>query len=122
MTRVLLDQGLPRSTAADLRGAGWDALHVGELAMSRSEDTEILAFAARESRVIVTLDADFHALLAVNTLSEPSVIRIRIEGLQGVGMSRLLLRIWPGIEASLETGAIVTITERQIRIRNLPVR
>ena len=94
----------------------------GELAMSWWEDTGIVAFAAREGRVIVTLDADFHALLAVHTLSKPSVIRIRIEGLQGVAMSRLLLRIRPGIEELLETGAIVTVTERHIRIQNLPVR
>lgn len=122
MTRVLLDQGLPRSTANDLRAAGWDAVHVGEIAMPQAEDVEILDFAAREKRIIITLDADFHTLLAVRSLSKPSVIRVRIEGLQGTAMSRLLLRVWPKIQEALTTGAVVTVTEQRTRIRYLPVR
>lgn len=113
MTRVLLDQGLPRSTANstanDLRAAGWDAVHVGEIAMSQAEDVEILDFAAQEKRI------------AVRSLSKPSVIRVRIEGLQGTAMSRLLLRIWPTIQEALTTGAVVTVTEQRTRIRYLLV-
>jgi hypothetical protein len=36
VTGLLLDQGLPRSTAALLRQAGWDVLHVSEIGMGRA--------------------------------------------------------------------------------------
>ena len=38
MTRVLLDQGLPRSAVASLRQAGWDVVHVYDLDMSQATD------------------------------------------------------------------------------------
>ncbi len=66
-----------------MRETGIDALHVGDIGMARAVDTEIIAAAKREDRVVVTLDADFHTLLALSAASKPSVIRIRIEGLKG---------------------------------------
>jgi len=63
--KVLLDQGLPRSTAAILRQRQLEATHVGEVAMARASDRHIIDYARENSFAIVTLDADFHALLAV---------------------------------------------------------
>jgi predicted nuclease of predicted toxin-antitoxin system len=87
MIRVLLDQGLPRGTVPRLCAEGWDAVHVGEIGMSRASDIEILDCARHENRVCVTLDADFHALLVLGSEQSPSVVRIRIEGLQAVAMA-----------------------------------
>ena len=70
MKRLLLDQGLPRSTVAILADAGWDAVHVAELGMSQAEGSGILERARAKQRICITLDADFHALLA--TSGEPS--------------------------------------------------
>ena len=78
MISILLDQGLLRSTASLLRGEGWDVLHTGDIGLSGSTDAEILEYARREERVIITLDSDFHAILAVSNASTPSVIRIRL--------------------------------------------
>lgn len=71
--------------------------------------------------MVCTLDADFHALLAVSGERAPSVVRIRQEGLSGVNLARLLLRIWPDIADSLALGAVASVTERRVRIRRLPV-
>ena len=78
--RLLLDQGLPRSAAGLLRNSGIDAIHVGEIGMAAAKDAEILQYASNEDRAVVTLDADFHALLALSSASQPSVIRGRLEG------------------------------------------
>ncbi len=121
MISILLDQGLPRSTASLLRDEGWDVLHTGDIGLSRSTDGQILEYARREERVIITLDSDFHAILAVSNASTPSVIRIRLEGLRGPDLALLIKRIWPKIEPQVQKGAMVTVTESGIRIRNIPL-
>ncbi|MCC8993251.1 MAG: DUF5615 family PIN-like protein [Candidatus Contendobacter sp.] len=82
-------------SVSPLREAGWDVVHVGEIGMSRASDAEILDYARREHRVCITLDADFYALLVLRFEAAPSMVRIRIEGLQAIAMAELLLRIWP---------------------------
>jgi len=118
---ILLDQGLPRSAASLLRDEGWDVLHTGDIGLSRSTDRQILEFARNEQRVIITLDSDFHTILALTNASTPSVIRIRLEGLKGPDLALLIKRIWPRVEPQVKKGAMVTVTESGIRIRNIPV-
>ena len=121
MIRLLLDQGLPRSAVAVLQKVGWDVVHTFEVGLSRAADVELLEVARRESRTVVTLDADFHALLAVANANSPSVIRIRLEGLRGENLAELLISIWPKISRQVEKGALVTVTESALRIRSLPI-
>jgi predicted nuclease of predicted toxin-antitoxin system len=60
--RFLLDAQLPRRLVHRIRDAGHDALHTLDLpAGNRTSDAEIIAFAEREQRVVVTKDADFVA-------------------------------------------------------------
>ena len=121
MKRLLLDQGLPRSAATLLRQSGWDVVHVSEIGMSRASDVDIVQLARAESRVCVTLDADFHSLLATSGERSPSAVRIRKEGLDAAALAALLQGIWPGIEDALDSGALVTVTEQSIRVRRLPI-
>lgn len=55
MTAVLLDQGLPFSTARLLIEQGVDAIHVFELGMGESADEAILATARSQGRIVCTL-------------------------------------------------------------------
>lgn len=71
--------------------------------------------------VVVTLDADFHALLALSGAVAPSVIRIRIEGLRAERLARLLVGILQVCSDDLMKGAMVSVMESGIRIRHLPV-
>jgi predicted nuclease of predicted toxin-antitoxin system len=119
--KLLLDQGLPRSAAPLLLRSEIESIHVSDLGLSSASDEEILAWAKREGRVVVTLDADFHSLLAQSGASGPSVIRFRIEGLRGEGLAELLLDVIGRCEEYLKTGAMVTVTERRIGVRKLPV-
>jgi predicted nuclease of predicted toxin-antitoxin system len=80
--KLLLDQGLPRSTVFHLHNSEIEAAHAGDMGLATASDAKILETALREGRVVVTLDADFHALLVLSGAAGPSVIRIRIEGLR----------------------------------------
>ena len=44
--------------------------------MSKAADEEILDFAVGKNSIVVTLDSDFHAILAVSGAAGPSVIRM----------------------------------------------
>jgi predicted nuclease of predicted toxin-antitoxin system len=104
-----------------LREAGFDAIHVGESGLSTAEDAEILRKGREEGFVIVTLDADFHALLVLSGASLPSVIRISIEGLQGRKAANLIGTVLDHCGQELTRGALVTVQQDRIRIRRLPL-
>ena len=89
--------------------------------LSTATDDHILEYARANNRVVCTLDADLHALLAVSGSLGPSVIRLRREGLRRPDVASLLKRIWSEIGVSIDSGAVVTVTERAIRLRRLPV-
>jgi predicted nuclease of predicted toxin-antitoxin system len=104
-----------------LREAGIDADHVGERGYAAASDSAILALAETEGRVVVTLDADFHTLLALAGATAPSVIRIRIEGLRAEALTHLIQAVLAQVDAELTAGAVVTVQEGRLRLRRLPL-
>src|ERR1700688_4169515 len=119
--KLLLDQGLPRTAVLHLRSADVEAVHVGEKALATASDAAILDIARREQRIVVTLDADFHALLVLSGAAAPSVIRIRIEGLRAEHLASLLVDVLKLCEDDLRHGAMVSVTENGVRVRRLPL-
>jgi predicted nuclease of predicted toxin-antitoxin system len=119
--KLLLDQGLPRTAASLLREVGIEAVHVGEIGYASADDADIIEFARKGGFVIATLDADFHALLALSGAIAPSVIRIRMEGLRSEALTSLLRTILQLWGKELESGAVVTAQEERLRVRRLPL-
>ncbi|HZZ26940.1 MAG TPA: DUF5615 family PIN-like protein [Pirellulales bacterium] len=120
--KLLLDQGLPRSTVKHLAVAGITAEHVSQIGMAAAADSAILDHASQDKAIVVTLDADFHHLLAASLAKSPSVIRIRIEGLKGEQLATILAQVISSAGADLDTGAVVSVTAKRIRVRSLPIR
>ena len=110
---LLLDQGLPRDAARQLRASGVQCTHVGEIGMFAAADTEILEWARLYDSAVVTLDADFHAILAVQGATKPSVIRLRLQGLKGAALATLLRQILPLYQAELAAGCMITVKPRK---------
>lgn len=92
---------------------GIECLHVGEIGMSASADTDILEHARASGRIVVTLDADFHAILAVTGMSGPSVIRIRLEGLKGPVIAAIIRDVLAAHARDIAAGCMITVKEHK---------
>ena len=119
--KLLLDQGLPRTSALILRNRGFEVMHTAECSLACASDSEILDYARETGRIVVTLDSDFHAILALSNASSPSAIRIRIEGLRSEAVAELVERVLKQCEEDLQKGALISIVEDKIRVRSLPI-
>ena len=119
--KLLLDHGLPRSAAALLSDRGFDMVRAGDIGLAAATDAAILDQARIDGRTIVTLDADFHALVALAGASGPSVIRIREEGLKGPDLAELIAETVGLRQADLDSGAVVTVRSGSVRVWRLPV-
>lgn len=119
--KILLDEGLPRRAAALLRARGVDAVHLTEVAAASTADRMILEMARSEDRIVATLDADFHTILAVDQAPTPSVIRIRREGLSAEDVRDLLIHLLHDHKEALDVGVALSVRAHLVGIHRLPL-
>ena len=120
--KFLADMGLARSTVAFLRAQGHDAVHLRDQGLQQLEDDEIVEKARIEGRVILTHDLDFGRIIAVGRASVPSVITFRLNDMRPAQVNRYLAEVLARFAERLEAGALVSVNERGIRVRSLPVK
>jgi len=89
--------------------------------MGKGADEEILAFSLGRNAVVVTLDADFHAILAVSGAQGPSVIRMRLQGLGAPEVVDVVRKVLASFEAELERGSLITVKAVKTTCRRLPI-
>ena len=89
--------------------------------MSKAADDEILAWSLGKGALVVTLDADFHAILAVSGAAGPSVIRLRIQGLDGQEVVLLVQKVLARFGSDLSGGCLVTMKAHRITCHRLPI-
>jgi len=118
---LVLDQGMPVDAVFLFRELGYECLHVSDLGMQKAEDEEILSLARDRRYVLLTLDADFHALVAVRGLSLPSVVRLRREGCRAEVVVRILGPVLERYRVELGKGALISVKERRATCHLLPV-
>ena len=109
--RFLADMNISPISVDALQREGWDA-----------SDAEILAMARRQDQVVVTQDLDFSALLALGGHTHPSLITLRLSNTDPAFVTERLRRVLPQIEPALREGGAVTVDDRTLRIRRLPIR
>ncbi|MDQ7826681.1 MAG: DUF5615 family PIN-like protein [Candidatus Eremiobacteraeota bacterium] len=112
--RVLLDTCVWGGALTRLESSGIDAEWTGRWQKDPG-DYEILAYAHKEERVLVTLDKDFGEIAVLRDIPHHGIVRlVNIPArLQADICIKVLMRY--GLE--LQKGAIVTVEPGRVRIR-----
>jgi predicted nuclease of predicted toxin-antitoxin system len=119
--KLLLGQGLPRSTAPILREKHIDATHVGELGMSTASDKSIIEYTRNHSFSIVTLDSDFHASWPLPMQQDHLLLDLRIQPLRAQEAASLTSMVLERFGHEIQQGCLLSVMPTSIRIRRLPI-
>lgn len=120
--RFLADMGVSQTLIQTLRSSGYDAIHLREGGLQRLPDSQILAKAKQENRIVLTFDLDFADLLAASRQNLPSVIIFRLQNAKPASVRPKLMKVLNECQEMLETGAIITVENARYRVRQLPIK
>ena len=122
MMKVLIDMNLSMKWVPVFEQYGWNAVHWRNIGEPHASDSTIMAWARENGYVVFTQDLDFGTLLATTYAQKPSVIQVRIQNVLPENLGPWLAKILQQHEATLESGALLTITEDRTRVRVLPFK
>ncbi len=120
--RFIADIHISPLTVEDLRKSGYDIIRATDKLPATASDKDIVQLAYKEKAAIITQDLDFSAIIAQSGLNSPSVISLRVSNARPEVITRLLSTVLPLIETDISEGAIVSIDEKEYRVRKLPVK
>ena len=120
--KFLADMGVADHTVAALRAGGHDVVHAREIGLRSRPDSDILAEARSQSRIVVTFDLDFGDLLAAGGDALPSVLLLRTQNQRPSVVTPRVLDAVARFASELESGALIVVEDAEFRIRRLPLR
>lgn len=120
--KVLIDMNLSTKWVLIFEQHGWHAVHWRDIGEPHASDSTIMAWARENDYVVFTQDLDFGTLLATTYVQKPSVIQVRIQNALPENLGPWLAGILQQHQASLESGALLTVTEDRTRVRILPFK
>jgi predicted nuclease of predicted toxin-antitoxin system len=77
--KFLLDADMPRSSAEVISALDYDVKDVRDLGMRYAKDSEIIAYAHRTGRVVITRDLDFGSVLRYPDHPGAIILRLPFE-------------------------------------------
>ena len=120
--KLLIDMNLSPKWVFILKEAGLEAAHWSSIGKLDAPDYEIMAYARSNGYVVFTHDLDFGTILATTKADCPSVIQIRTQDVTPEYLGPLVVSALHRFEKHLEDGAIVTIDQKKLRARILPLQ
>lgn len=116
--KLLLDEDISPRVAVNLRHLGYDTIHLRDVGMKGSKDSQVIAYARDSGRCLVTLDADFADIRSYPPGSHYGIIRLRLKFAPSsaiiTSLSSLLTRL---IQIPMEKGVLVVSDGHRYRIR-----
>lgn len=120
--KFLIDNALSPIFSKQLKKYGYDVIHVRDIRMEKCCDDEIFDFAKKENRIVVSADTDFGTIVTLRNEKSPSIVIFRrTKNRKPLEQVELLMSNLDEIKTYLETGSIVIIEDKRIRIRSLPI-
>ena len=119
--RFLANMGISGRTVTWLQQNGYDAVHLRNQGLQRLPDDAIVEKARREDRIILTTDLGFGRLLAHSGEASPSVIIFRLSDERADNVNVRLSAVLAQFQHDLDAGAIISVRDRLIRMRRLPI-
>lgn len=119
--KFLADMGISPKSIIFLRELGFEAFHLNDFGLGKLPDSEILSKANQENFIVLTHDLDFGDLLAASSYKLPSVIIFRLRNMKAININVYLRTILSLYRENLERGSIISVSERSIRVRELPI-
>ena len=120
--KFLFDENMPPSFCGILQSLGYDAIHVYDVQLNQTPDSEIVIYAEINKYTIITNDLDFSRIIAVGNLSMPSVITFRMPQLNKVIFNQIMSLNLVDLSGPISDGSLITIDDKKIRIQALPIR
>ncbi len=114
----MVDESTGIAVVNFLRSAGYDVLSVAET-MSQASDSDILARASNEGRILVTNDKDFGSLAFRSGQTHRGVLLLRLQDERPTNRVRVLKAVLEEYADRLPDHFTVA-TENRVRIRPVP--
>lgn len=119
--KLLVDMNLSPRWVRLLGDSGFEAMHWSEVGKANASDSEIMAWASNNGYVVLTHDLDFSAILAATRGKSPSVVQIRAEDVSPDVIGGKITRALYQMQVELESGALLSIDDKTMRLRILPL-
>lgn len=115
--KLKLDENLSRHLKPILVALGHDVLTAADEHLLSQPDVEVAACAAREGRILLTLDVEFADLRKYPPGSHPGIVLFRPASLGPLSVNRFVERFVRSTELSTLSECVAVVEPQRIRVR-----
>jgi predicted nuclease of predicted toxin-antitoxin system len=115
--KLKLDENLSRHLKPVLISLGHDVLTAADEDLLSRPDIEVAACAAREARLLLSLDIEFADLRKYPPGSHPGIVLFRPASLGPLSVNRFVEQFVRSTDLSVLSGGVAVVEPRGIRVR-----